>query len=66
MPLLDHLFSEFEDALVVIWPVYEVFEVPAACCGRQLIVYLERNRDEQGQHAVVIGLNSFRIGVGDR
>ena len=51
-PLLDQLFSEFEDALVVIWPVYEVFEVPAASCGRQLIVYLERNRDEQGQHAI--------------
>ena len=51
-PLFDQLFSEFEDALVVIWPVYEVFEVPAASCGRQLIVYLERNRDEQGQHAI--------------
>lgn len=51
-PLLDQLFSEFEDAFVVIWPVYEVFEVPAASCGRQLIVYLERNRDEQGQHAI--------------
>lgn len=51
-PFLDQLFSEFEDALVVIWPVYEVFEVPAASCGRQLIVYLERNRDEQGQHAI--------------
>ena len=61
-----HFFGEFEDAFVVIWPVYKVLEVPAARCGRQLVVYLERNRDEQGQHAVVIGSNAFRIRVGDR
>lgn len=66
MPFCGHFFGEFEDAFVVIWPVYKVLEVPAARCGRQLVVYLERNRDEQGQHAVVIGSNAFCIRVGDR
>ena len=66
MLLCDQLLCEFEDAFVVTWPIYEVFEVPAARCGRQLIVYLECNRDEQGQHAIVIGSNVHRIRVGDR
>ena len=66
IPICDQLLCEFEDTFVVIWPVYEVFEVPAACCSRQLIVYLERNRDKQGKHAVVIGSNARRIRVGDR